>query len=95
MEQTLRDECRQRDVLSVFLHLLLGILRTLKCEVLEPGQHPSPGVHGAHQLVGGAQGHREGQVLAIVLRLLGVNIASGPLQPTNHLQSSAGVQLSV
>ena len=81
--------------MSIFLHLLLGILRTLECEVLQPGQHPAPGVHSTHQLVGGAQGHSEGKVLAIVLRLLGVNIASGPLQPTNHLQSSAGAELGV
>ena len=29
-------------------------LRALEGEVLEPGQHPTPGVHRAHQLVGGA-----------------------------------------
>ena len=38
----------------MLLALLLGVLRALEGEVLEPGQHPAPGVHGAHQLVGGA-----------------------------------------
>ena len=41
-------------MVAVFLHLLLGVLRALEGEVLEPRQHPTPGVNRAHQLVGGA-----------------------------------------
>ena len=95
MEQTLRDECRERDVLTIFLHLLLGILRTLECEVLEPGQHPAPGVHSTHQLVGGAKGHSEGQVLGVVPGPDGGHNACGSLQPSNNLQSPRRGQLRV
>lgn len=81
--------------MAIFLHLFLGVLRALEREVLQPGEHATPGVHGAHQLVRAAQTDREGQVLAVVLRLLGVNISSWTLEPSDHLQTSAGAQLSV
>ena len=95
VEQTLRDEGGERDVVAVLLHLFLGFLRTLESEVLQSPQHAAPGVQGAHQLVGGAQADSEGQVFRILLRLLRVNIASWSLQPTNNLESSASVELRV
>ena len=82
-------------MVSVLLALLLGVLGALEGEVLEPGQHAAPGVHGAHQLVGGAQADCEGQVLGVVLRLDGVHVASGALQPAHHLQPPASAELGV
>ena len=67
MEETLRDERRERNILSVFLDLFLGVLRTLEGEVLQPGQHSPPGVDRAHQLVCGAQRYSECQVLGVLL----------------------------
>ena len=81
--------------MAIFLHLFLGVLRALEREVLQPGEHATPRVHGAHQLVGAAEADREGQVLAVVLRLLGVNVASWTLEPSDHLQPAAGAQLRV
>ena len=81
--------------MAVFLHLFLRFLRTLERKALQSPQHPASGVHGAHQLVGGAKADSEGQVFRILLRLLRVNIASWSLQPTNNLESSASVELRV
>ena len=81
--------------MAVFLHLLLGVLRTLEGEVLQPGQHPAPRVHRAHQLVGGAETHGEGEVLGVVLGLDAVHIPCGALQPPNHLQAPGGAELCV
>ena len=75
--------------MTIFLHLLLGVLGTLEGEVLQSGQHPAPGVHGAHQLVGGAETHGEGEVLGVMLGLDAVHIPSGPLKPPDHLQTPA------
>ena len=52
LEQTHGDEGGQGNISSVLLHLLLRILRTLEGEVLESGQHSSPGVDSAHQFIG-------------------------------------------
>ena len=82
-------------MVAVFLHLLLGVLGALEGEVLQPGQHPAPGVHGAHKLVGGAQADREGEVLGVVLGPQGGHEASGALQPAHHLQPPLRGQLSV
>ena len=82
-------------MVAIFLHLFLGVLGALEREVLEPGEHAPPGVHSAHQLVRAAETDSEGQVLAVVLRLLGVNISSWTLEPSDHLETSAGAQLSV
>ena len=81
--------------MAVFLHLLLGVLRTLEGEVLQPGQHSAPGIHGAHKLVGGAETHGEGEVLGVVLGLDAVHIACGALQPPDHLQTPASAELCV
>ena len=81
--------------MAIFLHLLLGVLGTLEGEVLQPGQHPPPGVHRAHQLVGGAETHGEGEVLSVVLGLYAVHIACGALQPPDHLQTPASAELRV
>ena len=81
--------------MSVLLALLLGVLGALEGEVLEPGQHAAPGVHGAHQLVGGAQADCEGQVLGVVSRPQSGHQASGALQPPHHLQTTLRGQLGV
>ena len=82
-------------MMSVLLHLFLGLLRTLEGEVLQSPQHTTPGVQSAHQLVGGAEADVECQVLRILLRLLRVNIACWSLQPTNNLETSASAQFRV
>ena len=53
LEQTLRNEGCQWNILSIFLHLFLGILRTLECEILESYQHPSSCINSTDQLIGG------------------------------------------
>ena len=95
LEEALRDECRERNVLSVFLHLFLGILWTLERKVLQSGQHPAPGVDGADQLVGGAQRDREGQVLGVLLGSQGGDDPSRSLQPANNLKSTVCGQLRI
>ena len=95
LKEALGDERWERDILPVFLHLLLGVLGTLEGEVLEPGQHPSSGVHSAHQLVGGAQADSEGEVLGVVLSPQSRDEASGALEPAHYLQTSLSGQLRV
>ena len=82
-------------MLSVFLHLFLGVLRTLEGEVVKPDQHPAPGVHSADQLVGGAQRYSECQVLGVLLGSETGNNSSRTLQPTHYLESTVSGQLSV
>ena len=85
LEEALRNECGERNVLSIFLHLFLSVLWTLESKVLQSGQHPSSGVDGADQLVGGSQRDSEGQVLGVVLGSQGRDYPSRSLQPANYL----------
>ena len=82
-------------MLSILLHLLLCILRTLEGEVLESGQHSSSGIHSTDQLVGGAQGEGEGEILGVILGSHSGDNTSWTLQPSNYLQASFCRQLSV
>ena len=66
LEEALRDEGCQGDVAPVLLALLLGVLRALEGEARQPRQHPPPRVHRRHQLVRGAQRHRERQLLPLL-----------------------------
>ena len=95
LEEALGDERREGNVLSVFLHLFLSILRTLEGEVLQPGQHPPPGVDSADQLVGGAERDGEGQVLGVVPGPQAGHEASGTLQPAHYLETLASRELGV
>ena len=95
LEEALRDKGREGHVLSVFLHLFLGVLRTLEGEVVKPDQHPAPGVHSADQLVGGAQRYSKCQVLGVLLGSETGNNSSRTLQPTHYLESTVSGQLSV
>ena len=42
LEQALGDEGGEGHILSVLLHLFLGVLRTLEGEVVQSHQHPPP-----------------------------------------------------
>ena len=95
LEEALGDERREGNVLSVFLHLFLSILRTLEGEVLQPCQHPPPGVDSADQLVGGAERDGEGQVLGVVPRPQAGHEASGTLQPAHYLETPPSGELGV
>ena len=85
LEEALRDKGREGHVLSVFLHLFLGVLRTLEGEVVESDQHPPPGVDRADQLVGGAERDSEGQVLGVLPGSQTGDNPSRSLQPANNL----------
>ena len=85
LEQTLRDEGREGHILSVFLHLFLGVLRTLEGEVVKSDQHPPPGVDSADQLVGGSERHGECQVLGVLVGSQTGDNPSGSLQPAHDL----------
>ena len=95
MEEALRDECSQWDILTIFLHLFLGILRALESEVLEPCQHPSPGINSTDQLIGGAKGYSKGQVLGVVPCPDSGHNSRGTLKPSNYLQTAVGRELGV
>ena len=52
-------------MVAVFLHLFLGVLGALEREVGQSGEHPATAVHRGYQLVRGAQGDGEPEVLGI------------------------------
>ena len=47
LEQTLGDEGRKRDMVTILLHLFLSLLRTLESKIPKSGQHPAPGIDSA------------------------------------------------
>ena len=88
LEQALADEGGEGHVGPVLLHLLLRVLRALEGEVGEPGEHPAAAVHRGHELVRGAEGDGEAEVLGVVARPLAPHDASGSFQPAHDLQTA-------
>ena len=95
LEQTLWNKCWQWNVGSVFLHLLLCILRALECEVLQPRQHLTPCIHGADKFVGWPEGNGKSQVLRIILWLLRRDISCWAFQPADNLVTATRTQLGI
>ena len=72
-------------MLSILLHLLLGVLRTLKGEVLKSGQHSSSGIDSTDQLISRSQRDSKGKILRIILGSHCGDNTSWALQPTNYM----------
>ena len=88
LEQALADEGGEGDVGPVLLHLLLRVLRALECEVGEPGEHPATAVHRGHELVGGAEGDGEPEVLGVVACSLAPHDPGRSFQPAHDLKTA-------